>query len=182
VLLLRQKCLVKRVYFICAQRSSPAAAPSFPYHTHVQNTPRNAFSSYGCPAPVAGSAESCCANVDAWGTAKGDVVWVTHCASQEVVDHEENRVWRLTPEGRLINPVSGLCADAKAGSCPCVHPPAHPSPSEINYRGNKLTTHVFAQMRTSYQALRRLRVIPSFWSIATEQTRLRGCSTKSTRH
>ena len=66
----------------------------------------------GCP--IDGDVR-CCVNVEAWGTAVSDEVWVTLCAAEEPVNHELNHICLLS-EGSLLNPVSNLCADAAAGT------------------------------------------------------------------
>ena len=65
--------------------------------------------------PSSGGAR-CCLNVEAWGTKKGNQVWVTVCSSEEPVEHERNRVWVPRADGSLYNPTSGLCVDAEKGS------------------------------------------------------------------
>ena len=42
----------------------------------------------GCP--IDGDVR-CCVNVEAWGTAVSDEVWVTLCAAEEPVNHGLNR-------------------------------------------------------------------------------------------
>ena len=58
-----------------------------------------------------------CADVDAWGTAVGDVVWVNQCKMESDPTHMKNRRWVFdsATSGKLRNPASNLCLSLEPG-------------------------------------------------------------------